>query len=411
MALPETLDEALLQYIWQQRLLKTGSYSSIEGQTLKILNPGELNTHAGPDFLDARIEIDGQLWAGSVELHLNAKDWNTHGHQHDPAYSNTVLHVVYENGGKSAVRNDGSFIPVFELHPFIDEHLIERYRYLMDTREVMPCSAFLPKIGKKVVLPWLDRMMIEKLELKNESIANILKQTANDWQAAFYQLLARGFGFGLNGEMYEQLTKAVPFELVKKYQATSENLVALFVGQSGLYEKGSPQMDKNSATYEFLKHKHGLNSAAINWSFFRTRPSNFPSVTLLQLAKLLIDFDILYHVASTGDIEMMKKLMAKKTKLATPLGKAKTESLLLNVFAPFLYALAKYKNDTLLLEKATDFLQQLPPENNSIIRRMNASGIASANAADSQAMLHLHKNYCQKRLCVNCSIGRACLKY
>lgn len=103
--------------------------------------------------------------------------------------------------------------------------------------------------------------------------------------------------------------------------------------------------------------------------------------------------------------------MAKKPNLVTPLGRAKMESLLLNVFAPFLYALAKYKNEALLMEKATDFLQQLPPENNSIIRSMNKAGIASANAADTQAMLHLHKNYCKKRLCISCNIGRACLKY
>jgi hypothetical protein len=40
--------------------------------------------------------MDGALWAGNVELHVQASEWDAHGHSSDPAYDNALLHVVYE---------------------------------------------------------------------------------------------------------------------------------------------------------------------------------------------------------------------------------------------------------------------------------------------------------------------------
>ena len=89
------MKEDFLYYLWENRLLK-GSLTTDQGKTVEIIHPGYRNKDSGPDFLEAKIQIGNELWAGHVEIHIKSSDWNRHGHQHDKAYRNVVLHVVYE---------------------------------------------------------------------------------------------------------------------------------------------------------------------------------------------------------------------------------------------------------------------------------------------------------------------------
>ena len=74
-----------------------GDLVTDQGVSVNIIDPGFRNTDSGPDYLEAKIKIGEQLWVGHVEIHVKTSDWNRHGHQHDKAYDNVILHVVYEN--------------------------------------------------------------------------------------------------------------------------------------------------------------------------------------------------------------------------------------------------------------------------------------------------------------------------
>ena len=83
-----------MQYLWQHKLQIKPRMSTVDGKTLQVIDPGRLNTDSGPDFFNAKIKIDGQLWVGNVEIHVRASDWFRHGHDKDPAYNSVILHVV-----------------------------------------------------------------------------------------------------------------------------------------------------------------------------------------------------------------------------------------------------------------------------------------------------------------------------
>ena len=39
------------------------------GSEVEVIDPGCLNTDAGPDFFNSKIRIDGVMWAGSMSGH------------------------------------------------------------------------------------------------------------------------------------------------------------------------------------------------------------------------------------------------------------------------------------------------------------------------------------------------------
>ena len=86
--------EKLLHYIWKHKILPLHQLFTTDGSQVEIINPGMHNQNAGPDFLNARIKIDGTLWAGNIEIHTLSSDWMRHRHDENPAYDNVILHVV-----------------------------------------------------------------------------------------------------------------------------------------------------------------------------------------------------------------------------------------------------------------------------------------------------------------------------
>ena len=56
-------------------------------------------------------------------------------------------------------------------------------------------------------------------------------------------------------------------------------------------------------------------------------------------------------------------------------------------------------------ERAFALLEQLGAENNFITRSWRAAGIRVESAADSQALVHLRRNYCDRKDCLRCRFG------
>lgn len=86
--------EKLLHYIWKHRILPLAELQTTDGRSVEVIDPGLHNMHAGPDFFNAKVRIDGVMWVGNVEIHERSADWFLHGHDTDAAYNNVVLHVA-----------------------------------------------------------------------------------------------------------------------------------------------------------------------------------------------------------------------------------------------------------------------------------------------------------------------------
>ena len=91
------MQETLLHHIWKFNKFQSTNLKTTQNQSLVIKSLGQHNLGAGPDFFNAQINIDGQLWAGNVEIHIKSSDWYVHHHETDANYDNVILHVVWEH--------------------------------------------------------------------------------------------------------------------------------------------------------------------------------------------------------------------------------------------------------------------------------------------------------------------------
>ncbi len=279
--------EDLLYFIWKHNKLPTEQLCAGNGETILIRNPGTQNRFSGPDFFNAKVEIDGQLWAGNVEMHLKSSDWYVHHHQIDENYDNVILHVVWEDD-IAVFRKDGSQIPTIEVKQYVPQELLNSYQSLMDNSRTsfINCEMDLKDMDSFLVENWLHRLYIERLEHKSNLIMDLLETSKNDWEAVLLILLAKNFGSKVNGSYFLERASQLDFSIVGKATNDSLQLEALLFGHFGLLHVADctdfycSQLKKE---YNYLVGKFDLDKTQLKPEFFGLRPpelSNHPNFAI-----------------------------------------------------------------------------------------------------------------------------------
>lgn len=416
------MDEQFLHYIWKYQKFEQNELKLTDNQTLKVFYPGNHNQDSGPDFEEARIKIDSIEWAGQVEIHLHSSDWNHHNHQHDPAYKNVILHVVWKHDKE--IQLNGAKIPTLELKSIVDPTLIEKYKkHVQSTQEIL-CANQLMEVSPLTKRSMLDRTLVERLEEKADRILSHLKNNTNDWEDATYRTLAANFGFATNKEAFIRLTELLPFTKLKKALQDEQSTEALLFGQAGFLDVQKDEYQSAlKSTYDFLRKKFDLVEPMVSaqWKFGRLRPGNFPSVRLAQLASLLHHQPRLFTVLTTTENtkELRKQLCPtlnpywqrhydfgkEREKAIEHFGQTTFENILINTVAPLLAAYARHTANTRYMDRAIELLESLSAESNRITKKWSKTGTEPKTAFDSQALIQLFNSYCQKRRCLQCNIG------
>lgn len=417
------IHERLLQFIWQHQYFNTAQLCTTRNQPVTIRYRGDFNQNQGPDFLQARIELDGIQLAGSIELHIRTSDWDAHMHSADPNYKNVILHVVWEHDRPADDRH-----PVLELQSRVPGSLLAHYRFLMQQPETIPCSRLLHAVPPLVWQSWKERLVAERWTYRMEQITALLSATRQSWETTCWIILARNFGVPHNADAFECIARSLPLPLLARHKNQIHELEALLLGQAGLlqevFEDAYPQMLQKE--YRFLQHKYQLQPVDIRVQSLRMRPGSFPAVRLAQLAMLVHQsshlFSRLIESQSLNEIRTLLTVTAndfwnRHFTLTTEsayqpkqTGKELINNLLINAVLPVLYRYALQQRNATLQEKAVDWLMQVPAEKNRITRLWKQTGIASQHAFDTQALLQLYKFYCSERHCLQCAIGTAILR-
>ncbi len=404
--------------------------AAADGTEVEVIDPGRHNMDSGPDFFNSKIRIGGEQWAGNVEIHVKASDWYRHGHDSDPAYDGVILHVVGVSD-KRVRRADGSLIPQVEIT--MPEDFFRTYAMLSSEMADIRCASRLHTVPALAVTDWLESLSIERVQKKSERVLDICKNCGGDWEQTCFIMLARGLGFGLNGEPFEMLARSVPLRVLHHHSDNPLQLQAIFFGQAGMLDSSLHIFDEYyqllCREYYFLAQKYGLRPMRQGvWKYARTRPQNFPHRRIAFLSKSCEDgFSMFSKILdSRGSEEDMRKIFGWRLEgywhthssfdvdaraVADTLSQSSVTLLIVNVVVPLLYACAMTRGDADIAEKAIDILSSLPAEVNTITRRWAQLGLEAGSAFRSQALIHLQREYCEARKCLYCRFGHRLLRY
>jgi Protein of unknown function (DUF2851) len=418
------MTEKLLQFIWKHRYFNQRGLALTTGEPLTIEYPGEENTHQGPDFINARIRIGGHCWVGSVELHLFSSGWIKHSHSDDLNYRNVILHVVWKQDHLFIKRN----IPQLELCNRIPGIMLQTYSGWMRNPVFVPCELSAASVHRERWKGWTSRLLINRLNRKMTGILHSLGKNQFHWEEQLWWMVAANFGNPVNAIAFESIARSIPFTVLARHRLHFIQLEALFMGQGNLLERDFsdryPVMLKRE--YFFLKKKYRLKKIYEPVHFLRMRPESFPSIRLSQLAGLYSGTTVLFAwiLACSSLKEMRKKLMVKANDYwhnhyvfekqapfrEKTMGYQMCDHIIINSIIPLLYTYGKTVPDAGLLKKAIGWLEEIPAEQNHLVTGWKRIGIAVNKSAGSQAMIELKKEYCDRRKCLDCEIGRQLLQ-
>ena len=421
------MKEDFLHYLWKFKKFNTLNLKTSNGEEITIVNVGQYLELAGPDFFNAQIVIGNQKWAGNVEIHLKSSDWYLHNHERDSNYENVILHVVWEHDTE-IFRQNNTEIPVLVLKNYVDAATIANYQSLMAPKSWIFCEKQLKEIDEFTLKNWQERLFFERLERKSKPIFELLEQTNNDWEAVLFSLLAKNFGLNTNGEIFLKIAQTIPFSIIRKESFEVENLEALLLGNAGLLdsEKEDNYFKDLKFRFFYLLNKYQIEKKTIeSVQFFKHRPDNFPTIRLSQLANLYHGQQNLFSkINSTNSVAAIYKVFEvtvsnywqnhyqfdkESPKKSKKLSKSFIDLIVINTIIPLQFAYAKSQGKE-ISEDLIHLLNEISPEKNAVMDKFSSFGLKPKNAFETQSLLQLKNEYCNKSRCLECAIGMELLK-
>lgn len=414
--------EELLHFIWQHKLLHTHQLRSTEDESIEIISFGKYNFDAGPDFSFAKIKVNDTLWVGNVEIHVKSSDFIKHQHQHDEAYKNIILHVVYEEDKKLA----NTHFPTLILKDHIIAGTIEKYEQLIIASAYIPCQHLYSRIDSFKFKLFAQKLCFDRLERKLEELQQIHKQHHGDWNKTATIMIAAYMGQNINKQAFIRLLSSFDHKIIVKYCKNKLKTEALLMGQSAILHSNYVKdiecsyitaLRQEYAHLKNLADLHALNN--VEWKFAKMRPVAFPSVRISQLAHILFLYpNIFEEIIRDFDIKEIYQqlnvqchpIWAPEQRKGIHLGKSAIDVIIINAIVPLLYYYGRESGNFSYCEKAIEILEQLAAEENKITRLYAALDFEIENALHSQALLELKTYYCDNKQCLQCAIGLEILK-
>ncbi len=410
--------ELAIQKQWSE--VRRGTvFTLLNGASLRVLSPGRWNRMPGPDFRNAKLELNGKTICGDIEVHVKTSDWISHGHGGDPAYDNVILHVVRRDDtspGNVAFLPESAVLVLPEAGEG-DE---------AETKPQAACAAFFAKMKSDELEKFLCDAGADRLKLRADERLRLMISAGTT--KAFLSAVAEQLGVPDNREVFRTLA-----DRLREYQEDelTAHFEALAWGESGLLP--DPAADKRltgdgrALASAWWDEWWPLRKNGGEGLFFKRtcRPLNSPERRLAmlgavgrtflpdpcgQLAGILkcgsadLILETIQERLSGGEAFWDAHTSFRSAELkhhAALFGRPRVESLFSDVILPVLAAYAKLMRDDVLEARVFEFFRTMPPlQSNLVVRRMQTLCLpgrknAIKTAAAQQGLIHLYKTHCE----------------
>lgn len=413
---------SILHYIWSKGALPKTGLQTTDGKDLHIMLPGN-NSASEPNlFKGAKIEIEGRQMRGSVMLHNDASeeelDLFSCNSNNSPT---TILHVSL-NDAYTVSHEDSSTLRVS-----CPKELIEEYNAAKERSGKFPCESTITGLSTIDRENILNALIAERLDDKKEIIERIFRQCEQRWDETLLKTTIRSFGFGIQSDIFEKWANLLNANALGKHSDNATQIEAIFFGQAGLLNDESiPYYYRNEATqnnyynelkreYDFLSNKFNLESLDYRmWGNSNSSPHLRIArlTTLYHLGRLtmsgitsaqtLTELYRLFNHSLSGYWQNHTCFGGTETCGNGCMRQKQVDIIIINSVIPMLYIYGKHRKNERLCKRAIELLHEIDSEENSIIKRWREQGVIASCAADSQALLQLHRNYCRENNCTDC---------
>jgi len=390
--------ETYLHYLWKTQSLNLSNASLSKGEPFKVIHPGKYNTESGPDFFDGIIIIDGIMWRGNIEIHVNASDWYLHKHQIDACYDNVILHVVYNNNKSVFVK--GERLPTLELKSHIDNFHKLKFNKVDVLKNEISCANSIKEIDRIYLEEMKERAVLNRL---NRKILFLSKEPFNyqDDLQILYTFLLKAFGKKVNEDPFIQLAINLPYNLLMQNDLKTQK--QLLVGMSSLKTQ-----DFQFSEWSFLVHKYQLKALnSFEWKYKGLRPSSFPEVMMEKLIWFLETFnlfDVSQNVKNQTVLSFLQAVLKVENK-ENFFSNSLFKHILINAIVPYVWWKGTRYDNHKLQNYAIDLLLDVKGEENNILSKWRKIEIDAKKAYDSQALLEIYNEFCSANKCLECSVG------
>lgn len=271
-----------------------------------------------------------------------------------------------------------------------------------------------------------DEAGVERLHRKAKFITRIYEENKKEWYQTGYMIFMRSMDASDNKEVFLRLARFIPYNVIMREASSLLSIEALLIGGSGLLEicSDDKHIKQLKAQWAHLSHKYNLTALhPAEWTINKTRPHNHPILRLAQIAmtlhkrEFLIDrilecvtpqdvVDLFSIEASEYWNSQIFTIRSQVSSTPKRLGKEKSFLLGINLVVQLQFAYSFLIGKSHLRDRAFALLEKIPAENNRYIRSWQQLGVEPVNAFESQAIIQIVTEYCQKGRCNECFLTK-----
>ena len=291
-----------------------------DGSRWRVRHPGRVNHDAGPDFVEAVLEVpQGAVVRGAVvELHHRASDWQAHEHDRNPRYNAVTLHLILvENRpGIPTLAANGRHIPRVVIDPArLQSPPVRPARRQRGDAGLWSYGCRLPGavgrdrqqaahvigIAGDIRLAWLTRIF--RLDLARAAPDGALALSAAQIvEQVLYEGIADALGFSQNRTAMRQLARSVPLAALPRaapsstdYPDTLARAATTLLTAAELIPPAPSRLPRQLPLLAGISTPLRAVTAprsvrASPWQANRTRPGNAPVRRIVALAALAVSW-------------------------------------------------------------------------------------------------------------------------
>ena len=296
------INESFISRIWETTSYYESVLLTTESKVVEVLDYGEKNFDAGPDFKDAQLRIDGILYSGDIEIHRTFKNWKEHNHKGDNKYNRVVLQVVFwdeEEDDKKVIPKvkKAREIPTVILSKFLKQSIHTIWKEIINNpsqKFKLPCYPKNHEIDNNFKKKVIYDLSYKRLQYKTLRIKNRLEnfeETRNKkstWEKILFEFICEALGYSKNKAQFLKLARSLELSEVPDDKLFID---AVLYGSAGFLHNLRFKDDYISLLKVIWGEIENKNYTSVldksEWNFFRLRPSNFPTVRMAYASGLL----------------------------------------------------------------------------------------------------------------------------